>query len=501
MSLKRNILANYAGSLTSTTLSFIVVPFYLKWLGPEAYGLVGIASMVHGWIMLLNAGLAPIAARQAAIAHGGGAKWNEIGRLFRTIDWLMAGLSLLVFLGIIFTAPWLADNWLGKNNLDTKTISSSLALLVLMTLIRLLSSVSRGIIANMEAQVWLNGNLVFFSLLRFAVSLPIVYTWPNIEILFSWWCLIALIEYFSIQRKIIQMIPFRVPFFAFDLGELKKHGRMIAILIFTNSVWVLLTQLDKLVLSGILKLDIYGYYCIAVLLSSAVLTLAQPVSQAFQPRLTKAFSHGGIKATNDEFILCTQLLVLLTAPIGAVLFSMPEAVLYIWTGSTAVSANVANVLRGYVVGNTLIAIGGLLYLLQIAIGNVKWHLRGNLIFAVLFVPTVPLIARQYGAEGAGWLWAGINLLLFLCWNSLLLAQLAPALRARWLWRDTLIPLATAFSSALIVANIIQIEHTNRLSSLILVSLVGIISTLASLATMPKIRRTIKNNIFSRHNFH
>lgn len=496
MSLKKNIISNYAGTLTSTILSFLVVPFYIKWLDPEAYGLVGIASLVQGWVMLLNAGLTPVVGHQAARAHGGAADWNETGRLFRTIDWLMAGLSLLVFLGIVFTGPWLANNWLEKTHLETKTVSTSLILLVLMALTRLLSSVSRGVIANMEAQLWLNANLAFFNALRFAASLPIVYTWRNIEVLFSWWTIIALIEYFSIQRKVNNLIPISIPLFTFDLIELKKHGQIITSLTFTSTVWILLTQLDKLILSGILSLERYGHYSIAILLASGILILAQPVSQAFQPRMTKAFSQGGVKLVTEELILCTQLLVLLIAPIGAVIFAMPESVVYIWTGDYAVSTNVANVLRGYVIGNTLIAIGGLLYLMQLAIGNIRWHLRGNLIFAIILIPTVPWIAKQYGAEGAGWLWAGINLLLFLGWNSFLLSKLAPAIRARWLWRDTLTPLATAFFSAWLVTKLIQPEHPSRLYLSILALLVMATSTLALLIIMPEIRQRVKCKIFS-----
>lgn len=496
MNLKKNILANYAGTLIPTLLNFIVVPFYIKWIGSAAYGLVGIASLVQGWVMLLNAGLAPVVGRQAARAHGGTADWDEAGRLFRTIDWLMAALSLLVFFGIIFSSPWLAANWLGKNNLDTKTVSNSLILLVLMTLIRLLSSVSRGIIANLEEQFWLNTNLVIFSLLRFAASLPIVYVWRNIELLFFWWTLIATIEYISIQRKITHLIPTSISLFTFDLVALKKNSQMIAGLTFTSIVWILLTQIDKLILSGILPLESYGHYSIAILLASGILMLAQPVSQAFQPRMTKAFSQGGIKLITEELILCTQLLVLLIAPIGAVLFAMPESVVYIWTGDYTVSTNVANVLRGYAIGNTLIAIGGLLYLMQLAIGNIKWHLRGNLIFAIMLIPTVPWIAKKYGAEGAGWLWAGINLLLFLGWNSFLLSKLAPLIRARWLWRDTFTPLAAAFFSSWLVTKFIHTEHPNRLYLFVLALLVMITSTLALLITMPEIRQRLKHKIFS-----
>jgi hypothetical protein len=45
-------------------------------LGQDAFGLVGIASLIQGWVMLLNSGLAPVTGREAAKAYSGGGDWK-----------------------------------------------------------------------------------------------------------------------------------------------------------------------------------------------------------------------------------------------------------------------------------------------------------------------------------------------------------------------------------------------------------------------------------------
>lgn len=452
MSLRNSIAANYAGVVITTILTFLVVPFYFKWLGSDAYGLVGIASMVQSWLMLLNAGLSPVVGRQAAQAHAGTVDWERTARFFRTVDWVVAGLSCAALLAVSSGSAWLAQHWLKTGRLPADTVSLGLILLTLNVLVRLSTSISNGILMNMEQQVWQNGNMIVFSLLRFAASLPLIWFWPSVEVLFGWWVLVSLVEYVSIRKKITWLLPVKVSVFLFDMKQLQQHGKMAATLAFTSTVWVLITNLDKLVLSGILPLANYGYYSIATLLAGGVLVLAQPVTQAFQPRLTKAYAQGGVEAACIELRRCTQLVVLITFPVGAVLFAMPEVVLFVWTGNHTVAANAANVLRGYVLGNTLIAAGGLLYLLQVAIGNVRWHLRGNVIFALVLVPTIPWMAKHFGAEGAAWLWATINLLLFIGWNSILLRKLAPDLHFRWLLQDTLAPLMLALCVASLMVN-------------------------------------------------
>jgi O-antigen/teichoic acid export membrane protein len=467
MSLNKHIFANYTGVVVTTLLTFLVVPFYLKWLGPDAYGLIGIATMIQAWTMLLNAGFGPVAGRQAAQAQGGTASWQETSRFIRTIDWLVAGLSLPIVFTVFFSRHWLAEHWLEKNSLGTETVALSLVLLILMTVIRLATSVSRGVIANLEEQVWLNINLVIFNVWRYGVSLPIVYFWPNVNVLFVWWLFITALEYLSAQAKISVSIPVPIPFFVFDTSELKKHGKMATTLAVTSGILIVVTNLDKLLLASLLPLANYGYFSIAALLASSVLILAQPIAQAFQPRLTKAYASGGMEAACNEFRQCTHWTVLLVFPVGAVIFAMPESILTIWTHDHLVAVNAANILRGYVLGSTLFAVGSLLYVMQVAMGNVSWHLRSNLIFAAILFPGLPLMVSKYGAEGAAWLWAGFNFVLFVVWNVFLLRKLLKPLFPQWILIDTLLPMLVSFAIAL-STNYLFINNTESISYMLMI---------------------------------
>ena len=71
MSLKRNILANYASQLYVTIIGIVMVPLYIKYMGSEAYGLVGFFSMLQAWFGLLDMGLTPTMSREAARFNGG----------------------------------------------------------------------------------------------------------------------------------------------------------------------------------------------------------------------------------------------------------------------------------------------------------------------------------------------------------------------------------------------------------------------------------------------
>ena len=71
MSLRNNIVANYASQIYVTLIAIVVVPLYIRYLGVEAYGLIGFFAMLQSWFSLLDMGLTPTMARETSRFHGG----------------------------------------------------------------------------------------------------------------------------------------------------------------------------------------------------------------------------------------------------------------------------------------------------------------------------------------------------------------------------------------------------------------------------------------------
>ena len=64
--LKKNIIFNYMGQFYIMFIGIFMLPFYLKYLGTEEYGLVGFFTMLTSWMMLLDMGLSTTLSREAA---------------------------------------------------------------------------------------------------------------------------------------------------------------------------------------------------------------------------------------------------------------------------------------------------------------------------------------------------------------------------------------------------------------------------------------------------
>ena len=93
MSIKRNIVANYAGQLYATLIGVLLVPLYVETMGVEAYGLVGFFSMLQGWFMLLDMGLTPTIGRETARFNGGAIDALGLRRLLRAFEGIFVAVG------------------------------------------------------------------------------------------------------------------------------------------------------------------------------------------------------------------------------------------------------------------------------------------------------------------------------------------------------------------------------------------------------------------------
>ena len=47
MSLKKNIFANYLSQIYAAVIGVVMLPFYIRYMGAEAYGLVGFFALLQ----------------------------------------------------------------------------------------------------------------------------------------------------------------------------------------------------------------------------------------------------------------------------------------------------------------------------------------------------------------------------------------------------------------------------------------------------------------------
>ena len=86
MSLRKNIIANYFSQFYVTLIGIVLLPLYIKYMGAEAYGLLGFFAMLQAWFMILDLGLTPTISRETACYMGGKSDAISFRRLYRSLS-------------------------------------------------------------------------------------------------------------------------------------------------------------------------------------------------------------------------------------------------------------------------------------------------------------------------------------------------------------------------------------------------------------------------------
>jgi len=442
MSLKQNLAANYLSQGYIAVIGVALVPLYLKYMGAEAYGLVGFYAMLQRWFNVLDMGLTPTMAHETARFHGGGLSALNYRRLVRALEGVFFAVAMFGG-GLLFaSAHWFGGHWLKANSLPLGDIALCLQMIAIIVALRWMGGLYRGAVTGAERLVWLSGFTSLVATMRFVAVVPmLIFVSASPVVFFGFQLGTAVFEIAGLMWMTSRLLP-PVPQnqkVNWDWAPLKPVLGFALTIAFTSTVWVFVTQSDQLVLSKLLPLADYGYFTVAILVASGLMIVSGPVSTAIMPRMTNLEAQGDHAQVIAIYRKSTQLIVVTAIPATLVLAFFPHQVLWAWTGDAVLVDKVESVLRLYAIGYGILAVGAFPYYLQYAKGNLRLHLIGNIFFAVLLIPSIVWSAIHYGMIGTGWAWLASNVVYFLLWTPLVHHRFAPGLHWGWMLRDVARP--------------------------------------------------------------
>ena len=452
-------------------------------MGAEAYGLVGFFAMLQGLFNLLDFGLTPTISRQTAQYNAGVENALNFRRLFRALSLIFAVIAIIGG-GILFSLnSYITENWLKIDNLNISEVLFSLKVMAICVALRWMTGLYRGVIAGFEEIVWLSIINSCIATIRFpGVLLYMYYFGFTVKSFFVFQLSVAIIEFLLLSTKSFLLLP-KLDLkqkIGWSLKPVKPLLGFALTIAFTSSVWVLFTQLDKFVLSGILPLADYGYFTLAVLVAGGILQLSSPISAPIMPRMARLEGEQQHEQMRQVYLNSTQFIAVIVVTAGIVLAGVAKPVLYAWTGDMVLAVKAAPVLRLYALGNALLALAAFPYYLQYAKGNLKYHLIGNIVSVLILVPSIIWAATNYGAIGAGWVWFLTQSIYLIFWVSFVHSRIEPNINI--LWFKTFLP-SLVTVSIFILLTTIYIEYSGTrpiiLLKIIVVSMCSILIAMLS----------------------
>ncbi|MDD2358077.1 MAG: oligosaccharide flippase family protein [Thiovulaceae bacterium] len=498
INLKKNTIANYIGQFYTMFIGIFMLPFYIKHLGAEAYGLVGFFTMLTSIMMLLDMGFSQALTRETAKLKDKIGGLFEIKEILRSIESMILVLAIFIVIGVFFSTDWIVNQWLQIKVLSYDLVEKSIKLMGFMIAFKWYVSLYNGLIIGLEQQVWLNIYTIIIATLRFVGGLILILFISNdIFYFFMYQFIIALFEVYILNIKVYRNLP-KTSFLIPSIINMKKIAPFALSLAYMSGIWIIYTQLDKLLLSHYISLHQYGYFALVVTISTAILQISNPISQAILPRMTSLLSNGRELEMLNLYRRGTQFVSIgMFSVVGIVSFYSYE-LLFSWSGNIEASIWAAPVLFWYAMGNGILTILAFQYYLQFAHGNLKYHLRFNTYFPFIALPIVYFAVKNYGAIGAGITWFGIQLISFLVWPSYVHNKFAPGIHTNWIFQDVF-PAFIVTSIYLIILKILNIQFDifNRMEIFGILLIIGIILLSLNILVYPYTRKIILNKIFKK----
>lgn len=408
MTVTRNLVAGLANSIWSAIIGLAVVPFYLRHLGVEAYGLIGFFLTVQVLLQLLDMGMAPTINREVARAKAAG-NISESGKLLHTLAVIYWTMAASIALAILVLAPLIAEYWLQSRQLPSQTIMHAVMLMGLVLACRWPIGLYQGALIGAQRMTVSSAiNMTMVTIGSVGVIAILEYVSPTIEAFFVWQACIGFIYAHCIRFAAWRIIG-RELAGGFDIGQIRRVLRFSLGVGAISVSGLVLTQLDKVILSKMVSLDAFGKYMLATLIASSLYILIVPVFNTTYPRFSSLVSQRRTEELLFQYGTASRLLASLLFPSVMVLMLLAQPLIGLWTGDAGLATDVAPLVSLLLLAYALHGVMHMPYALMLAHGETRPMFAIYSMLILVMVPLTIVLSVAQGAIGG----AKAQLLLFL----------------------------------------------------------------------------------------
>lgn len=279
--------SSYANVILMALITLLVVPIYVRTLGPGEWGVVALCMTLQGALHAVDVALSPLLLREAARAarHGGEHRvYQHFRRIYAGGAIALFALAQLLVLGLQH-APLIS----------LTPISGELAWALRIGLIQFAlqfaNNAAIGYWNGLECQRLANARTAFFLLAKHALALLLVCLYAQSAIAYLMpFVAVSAAELVANHRRVLRdrvaaSTSDRAEATNRNIGWADLRGFGVAAVI-----GVLCMQIDRIYLSLALPAEQYGVYYLVSNLMLSLLSLQVPIQRAFLPRMATALA-------------------------------------------------------------------------------------------------------------------------------------------------------------------------------------------------------------------
>jgi O-antigen/teichoic acid export membrane protein len=487
--LRANLAVGALSTAWSAIVAIVSIHWFVKLLGIESYGLIGFFATLQAAVGILDLGLGATVNREVAKADALG-DLARVCRLIHSLEALYAAVALLIAAVVFLTAPLIAAHWLSANTLNNAQVIWSVRLMGMTAAVRWPVGLYQGALIGLHrARISYKITAAITTIGNVGAIFLLYAVYTSLWSYFVWQAFVALINLAWMRRSAWHELGFH----ATDRRDWTLLKMLLVESATLSSVAIsglLLSQLDKLIVSGSASLADFGRYSLAGFMASALVVILIPTLNVIYPRMSALVAAGSSDDLVGFYRVGTRILACVLIPLSASAFFYAGDLLQLWTGSVALAQSTAPIARLLILGSTLNGIMHFPYAAQLATGNERLTLSINVGLIAVMLPTMVILARSYGAMGGAIGWAVQNGAYFTVGIALTHRRILQVEAARWFFGDLLPPLIMA---ALMVAggHVLVVSSTgNPLMRLVLASVIATAAMILAAGARADTRRIL-----------
>jgi O-antigen/teichoic acid export membrane protein len=439
MRVGRNVAAGLASSVWTALVGLAVVPFYVRYLGHEGYGLIGFLATAQAVFQVLDLGLSTSINREIARESEAG-DLSGAPALLHTVAviyWVMSGVIVLAMVAV---SHFIATEWLSAEGLAVNDLGYSVMLIGLVIAARWPGQLYQGALMGAQRIVVSSAlSVALVTLGSLGAVLVLAFVEPSITGFLLWQAGVGF-GYTLAARAASWRVVGRQGA-RLDRGQLARIWRFSAGVTAITIAGMVVAQIDKLVLSKMLSLAEYGQYMIAFALAGSLYLISGPLFNASYPRFSGLVRSGDTARLEQAYRLATRLLGTILFPVAMLFCVFPRDLIQAWTGDATLAASTAPLLPLLAIGTALHGVMFVPFALQLAYGATRLQLAISAVLLVVVVPLTLVLVLRHGAIGGALAWLTLHSLYLVVGIWLTHRVMLKGLGPKWIALDVGVPLS------------------------------------------------------------
>lgn len=399
--LTRNTILNFIGQVVPLLVGIATIPFIVRGLGTERFGLLSLAWVILGYFAMFDLGLGWATTKFVAEALGKGEE-DLIPRIVWTTVSVQAILGIMGGLALAGISPLLVERVLKIPPELLGEAKATFCLLALFIPVVLVSGSFRGVLEASQRFDLVNAVKISSNALAFV--LPLVgallgFCLPGIIVLILLVRLVVLVALIVLNLHLFSKLRRFLPSFSL-FPSLFTYGGWIMV---SNIVKPMLIYLDRFLIGSFLSMAALTYYSAPYEVMTRLQILPASLTMTLFPAFSTLQGSEDRQKLNTVFARATKYILLFLGPIALTLMLFSKQIMQVWLGPEFAqeSAVVLQILTIGVIVNSLAYVPSALLS---GGGRPDVPAKIHLLELPVYIGIAWFLIKEQGIVGAAWAW-------------------------------------------------------------------------------------------------